>query len=79
MPIYEFHCNHCDRDFEELVFNSREKILCPDCGSEDCQKLMSAASFVSKGADGSTVSGSAGGGCSGCAATSCSTCGCGGC
>lgn len=79
MPIYEFHCQGCGRDFEELVLGRPEKIVCPDCGSEDCRKLMSASSFVSKGADGSTVSGSAGGGCSGCAATSCSTCGCGGC
>ncbi|MDR2945840.1 MAG: zinc ribbon domain-containing protein [Candidatus Adiutrix sp.] len=77
MPIYEFHCNGCGKDFEELVLSRSEKITCPACGEPDCQKLMSAASFVSRGADGSTVSASAGGGgCSGCAATNCATCGC---
>lgn len=75
MPIFEFHCPDCQRDFEELVFNSREKIVCPHCSGEKCEKLMSAASFRSKGSDGSTVSASAGGGCAGCAATSCATCG----
>ncbi len=76
MPIYEFHCPGCGRDFEELVFNSREKIVCPDCGRDDCEKLMSAASFRSKGADGgATASSAGGGGCSGCAGTSCATCG----
>lgn len=76
MPIYEFHCDDCQRDFEELVFNSSHKVACPDCGGENCEKLMSAASFRSKGADGATVSSSAGGGgCSGCAATSCAGCG----
>ena len=79
MPIYEFHCHDCGRDFEELVLGRPEKIICPDCGRENCEKLMSASSFFSKGADGSTTSSSAGSGCSGCAATSCSTCGCGGC
>ena len=79
MPIYEFHCRDCGRNFEELVLGSQEKIVCPDCGREDCEKLMSAASFRSKGADGQTVSSSAGGSCSGCAATSCASCGCGGC
>ncbi len=76
MPIYEFHCPQCGRDFEELVFNSREKVQCPGCGGQECEKLLSAVSFRSKNASGDTVSGSAGGGgCSGCAATSCATCG----
>ena len=76
MPIYEFHCPACGREFEELVFNSREKVVCPDCGRDECEKLMSAASFRSKGADGSTTAQSAGGGgCAGCAGSSCATCG----
>ncbi|MDL2260472.1 zinc ribbon domain-containing protein [Deltaproteobacteria bacterium OttesenSCG-928-K17] len=75
MPIYEFHCSKCQRDFEELVFRSTEKVACPDCGAEECEKLMSAASFRSKGADGSVSSSGSGGGCSGCAATSCAGCG----
>lgn len=79
MPIYEFHCSGCGRDFEELVFRSSEKVVCPDCGRDDCEKLMSAVSFRSVGSDGGTTSSSAGGSCGSCTSTSCSTCGCGGC
>ena len=77
MPIYEFHCEKCGRDFEELVRGggSRPKVACPRCGGRKCHKLMSASRFISKGADGTTVSSSAGG-CGGCAGGSaCATCG----
>ncbi|MBI5462948.1 MAG: zinc ribbon domain-containing protein [Gammaproteobacteria bacterium] len=40
MPIYDFHCRHCDRSFELLIGLS-EKPACPECGSEDMQKLVS--------------------------------------
>ncbi|MBP1699901.1 MAG: Zinc ribbon domain, partial [Deltaproteobacteria bacterium] len=26
MPIYEYHCGQCKKDFEKLVFNTAEKI-----------------------------------------------------
>ncbi|OIO71765.1 MAG: hypothetical protein CO186_11255 [Zetaproteobacteria bacterium CG_4_9_14_3_um_filter_49_83] len=42
MPIYEFHCRQCERDFETLVMRSQEKVSCPDCGSDQLQKLISA-------------------------------------
>ena len=75
MPIYEYRCNHCNKDFECLVFGS-EKPECPTCNTKDIQKLMSACGFVSKGQGGNTVKASAGNSsCSGCAATSCATCG----
>ena len=74
MPIYEFHCPDCGRDFEELVLSSREKINCPGCGQGRCQKLMSASTFHTKGADGSTASHSAGGGCGSCHSSSCASC-----
>ncbi|MFH1350177.1 MAG: zinc ribbon domain-containing protein [Pseudomonadota bacterium] len=46
MPIYEFRCNECGRDFEQLVFASDGKInfICPSCGSNDTCKLMSSFS-----------------------------------
>ncbi|UQZ88653.1 hypothetical protein C4J81_05315 [Deltaproteobacteria bacterium Smac51] len=75
MPIYEYKCPDCGREFEELVVGSQPKVVCPKCGGEKCDKLMSAASFRSKVADGSTVSGSSGGGCAGCSASSCAGCG----
>ncbi|MDR1921089.1 MAG: zinc ribbon domain-containing protein [Candidatus Adiutrix sp.] len=76
MPIYEYSCPACGHAFEELTRNSREKAVCPKCGSENCHKLMSASCFLSKNSAGQTTGGSAGvGGCSGCAASSCATCG----
>ena len=76
MPIYEFNCQKCGRDFEELVRGQNPKVACPHCGSRKCQKLMSASSFVSKGTDGTAVKSSAGSGCAGCAGGSaCATCG----
>lgn len=40
MPIYDFHCQHCEHTFELLVGLS-EKPACPDCGSEEMEKLVS--------------------------------------
>lgn len=74
MPIYEFHCEKCDTDFEYLIFGS-DKPECTRCNSKKVTKLMSAASFVSKGDSGQTMSSSAGSSCSGCSAGSCAGCG----
>ena len=75
MPIYEYHCPGCGRDFEELVRGRTHKVACPHCGGRKCRKLMSAAGFISKSKEGATVKSSAGGGCAGCAGGSCATCG----
>lgn len=40
MPIYDFHCNKCDRTFESLVRASSAPV-CPACGSETVEKLVS--------------------------------------
>ncbi len=74
MPIYEYHCDKCEKDFEYLVFGS-DKPACPTCENPDVRKLMSAAGFISKDGSGQTVKVPAGGSsCGGCAATSCATC-----
>ncbi len=71
MPIFEYHCNQCENDFEKLVFNVSEKIICPKCKSKKVQRVMSTFAFSSGGKFKSTATSS----CSGCSATSCSTCG----
>jgi len=70
MPIYEFHCAKCDRNFECLVFRSDEKVACPHCDTKKVSRLMSR--FAHKSAGGKMVS--SGGGCSSCSGGSCSTC-----
>ena len=73
MPIFEYHCEQCNQNFEFLVFGS-DTPCCPKCSSEDVCKLMSACGFVSKGSGGETVSASAGSSCGGCSASSCAGC-----
>ncbi len=47
MPIFEYQCKKCEKDFERLVFAGEEKnISCPDCKSQDVVKKMSASSFM---------------------------------
>jgi len=74
MPIYEYHCESCNKDFECLVFGN-EKPDCPSCDSTEVCRLMSTCGFVSKGSGGQTQSSSAGSACGGCTASSCSGCG----
>lgn len=40
MPIYEYACNACRRDFETLV-RSDSVPKCPECGSTDLAKKIS--------------------------------------
>lgn len=41
MPIFEYACESCGKEFEALV-RGAERPECPDCGTEDVSKLFSA-------------------------------------
>jgi putative FmdB family regulatory protein len=42
MPIYEFHCDACEKDSEVLVRSSKWKgTKCPHCGSTKLNKKFS--------------------------------------
>ena len=41
MPLYEYRCESCGKRFEELVMNSRVKVSCPDCESDDVVREIS--------------------------------------
>ena len=62
MPIYEFHCEKCERDSEILVRTRDWKgTRCPHCGSAKLSKKFS--TFASAQADhGSAPSSGNGGG-----------------
>lgn len=50
MPIYEFACEQCGKEFERLVFGSvTEAVTCPACGSDRTRKQFSV--FSSAGTD----------------------------
>lgn len=59
MPLYEFHCNHCDRDFELLVRSSQwqGQAACPHCGSKKLKKALSvfASTPATSGSDAAPV------------------------
>ncbi len=56
MPIYEFHCEKCEKDSEILVRSSDwAGTKCPHCGSAKLAKKFSTfASSVSGGGGGSS-------------------------
>ncbi len=64
MPMYEFVCDGCQNQFEELVFSSDEQVPCPKCGSPRVTRVLSICAV--KGDDGFRSTAHGGGGCSGC-------------
>lgn len=46
MPIYEYHCNRCQKEFSHLLLNLNEEknIKCKYCGSKTLRKLISSFS-----------------------------------
>lgn len=77
MPIYEYRCDACGEEFEELVFGNDSSVKCPKCGSDRTGKLMSCCRHKNAGGGGglgTASSASGGGGCSGCSGGNCSTC-----
>jgi len=70
MPIFEYHCKRCDKDFEVLVFGE-EEVMCPTCTGKNVKKLLSSFSHKSDG----QFTSSHGSSCTSCSATSCASCG----
>ena len=66
MPIYEFHCEKCERDSEILVRSSDWKgTACPHCGSKNLSKKFSVFASAGSGGNDSPSCDSGGGGCCG--------------
>lgn len=55
MPIYEYHCEPCQREFELLVRSSSETPRCPSCGSDQVGKLFSVPAAAQTGASLNTL------------------------
>jgi len=71
MPIYEFHCEDCERDSEILVRSTDwKKSECPHCGSKHLAKKFSTFAAAGGSRDGGSCdsgggNGGGGGGCCG--------------
>ncbi len=76
MPIYEYRCENCRRDFEYLVIGGGEPDACPHCRDTRVNRIMSTCGFLSKSSGGETTRSSAGASsCGSCSAASCAGCG----
>lgn len=41
MPIYEYTCQSCGRQFEELIRGGQQSVICPACGQSRVERLLS--------------------------------------
>ncbi|NLA75654.1 MAG: zinc ribbon domain-containing protein [Deltaproteobacteria bacterium] len=76
MPIYEYKCTKCNKDFECIVLGD-DTVTCPGCGAVKVKRKLSACSFKSSGKNGGDYSSSAkstSSGCSSCSGGSCASC-----
>ncbi len=62
MPLYEYHCKKCGKQFENVVAISEadKKQVCPYCGGKNTEKLISL--FAAKPASSSSAGMPGGGG-----------------
>ncbi|HOZ06859.1 MAG TPA: zinc ribbon domain-containing protein [candidate division Zixibacteria bacterium] len=58
MPLYEYKCLDCGKDFEELVSADQEEVPCPACGSQEASRRLSTFAWGSVAASCATPSGS---------------------
>ena len=50
MPIYEYQCPACGHQFDHWQkVSDKQPTVCPECGKDGLQKLVSAPSFQLKG------------------------------
>ncbi len=68
MPLYEYKCKKCNKEFEVLIFNLSEKVKCQHCGSKSVKRLLSTFGIGGK----ESSQGNSGG--SSCSSSSCSGC-----
>lgn len=74
MPIFEYHCNDCDKDFDTLLAHDESATQCRHCSSENIRKKFSCFSTRTDSYTASDVSASSTSGCAGCTASSCASC-----
>ncbi|TSA16547.1 MAG: zinc ribbon domain-containing protein [Betaproteobacteria bacterium] len=49
MPIFEYQCTSCEKEFEMLVRGSSPAPECPDCHSTELHKKLSAFATITGG------------------------------
>ena len=62
MPLFEYTCSECGREFEELVGASATDTPCPYCGSLKTERKLSAFACSGPSSGGGSCSAPAGSG-----------------
>ncbi|MGM0424539.1 MAG: FmdB family zinc ribbon protein [Thermodesulfobacteriota bacterium] len=78
MPIYEYVCANCAKEFEELILGAQEDVACPECESRETRRMLSRCKSRIGGHAGAELGAEApasGGGCASCSSGSCASCG----
>lgn len=75
MPIYEYICEDCGKEFDAIrpLSKSEEPMDCKECNSPRTKRKLSLCYAHSDGRSVTTTTSS--GGCGGCSGGSCSNCG----
>ncbi len=68
MPIYEYRCNQCEREFERYVQTAQVAVACPTCQSARVTRRLSVVGVLRPGGSewgrpGPGEDGCCGGGC----------------
>jgi len=78
MAVYDYLCKSCKATFQvrKPMAEANTAESCPECQSQDTQRLISLVAIFSNSSDGQKRAVAAGPSCAGCglAATGCSTC-----
>ncbi|MBI4247218.1 MAG: zinc ribbon domain-containing protein [Candidatus Rokubacteria bacterium] len=64
MPVYEYRCGACGKEFERYMATSGAAVACPACASANVKRTLSVVS-VKSGGGFAASSAPAGGGCCG--------------
>ncbi|PYM98764.1 MAG: hypothetical protein DME07_21810 [Candidatus Rokuibacteriota bacterium] len=65
MPIYEYRCKECEKDFEKYVPGATTTVACPTCASEQVMRKLSVFGLKTAGSYQPSAMSSGGGCCGG--------------
>jgi putative FmdB family regulatory protein len=65
MPIYEYRCKQCEREFEKYIPAAGTQVACPACASEQVMRKLSVFGLKAAGALQPSAMSGGGGGCCG--------------
>ncbi|MCE1246884.1 MAG: zinc ribbon domain-containing protein [Firmicutes bacterium] len=78
MPLYEYKCLACEKNFDKICRAGipDSEITCPACGKNEAKRKLSMFSFGSRNSSGDFKSAPSSGGCGSCSSHNCSNCSC---